>query len=224
MSSRAILMLLTGALVSAVLLALAGAEPQEKKPQGDKPPAKRSKTAPKTGTVTGVVKNRWLRREKALLHVRAIKGMKFAPPKEPAVMDQENLVFKPHVLAVLKGTRVRFPNSDSVRHNVYSPSGSAKPFNLGTYDSGVTREVVFDKAGEVALLCNVHTEMSAYIIVTDTPFFVWTDRKGEFRIEKVPVGKRRIALWHERFKPNQIEVVVTEGKTASIVFEKLKKR
>ena len=228
MTRSAILTLLGGTLVLVTLLALARAEPQGEsgKDAQEKPAAKKEKAGPKpkVGTVAGVVKNRWLRREKALMHVGTIKGMKFPAPKEPAVMDQENLVFKPHVLVILKGTRVSFPNSDSVRHNVYSPAGSAKAFNLGTYDAGVTKDLVFNEPGEVALLCNVHAEMSAYIVITETPFFVWTDRKGAFRIENVPVGKRRIALWHERFKPKAVVVEVHEGKTADVVFEKLKKR
>lgn len=197
-------------------------------PQGDdtKPPAKvpKKKTVAR-GTITGTLKSRWLRREAALVHVRAIKGMKFDPPKKAVVMDQENLIFKPHLLAILKGTTVQFPNSDSVRHNVYSPRKvSAKGFNLGTYDVGVVKKVVFKKAGEVPLLCNVHSEMSAYIIVTDTPFFIWTNKKGTFKIKDVPVGKRRLALWHERFRSQEVTVEVVANETVEAKFAKLKKR
>jgi len=208
---------------------LATAWPQDEgkppAPKDEAPKKKVEKKPVKVGTVIGLVKNRWMRREPALIHVKAIKGMKFKPPKKPVVMDQENLVFKPHLLAVLKGTKVQFPNSDSVKHNVYSPpKASSKPFNLGTYAAGVTKEVVLDIAGEVPLLCNVHTEMSAYIIVTETPFFVWTDKKGAFRLKGVPVGKRRIELWHERFRSQEVVVDVVEGKTTEVTFKKLEKR
>lgn len=211
---------LSAVLVSVAALAVAVAQ-DDSKPKGAK---KANEQAEKVGTITGRLKSRWLRREPALIHVKAIAGKKFKP-KKPAVMDQENLVFKPHILAVLKGTTVRFPNSDSVRHNVYSPDkASAQGFNLGTYDAGVVKELVFDKEGEVPLLCNVHAEMSAYIVVTGTPFFVWTDKTGAFKLEGVPVGKHSVAVWHERFRSQKVEVEVTAGKSVEAVFGKLKKR
>lgn len=90
-----------------------------------------------------------------VVYVQSISGKKFEPPKKPVVLDQINLTFVPHVLPVVAGTTVAFPNSDEVRHNVFSPS-PAKRFNLGTYPRGVVRTVTFDKPGDVALLCNVH--------------------------------------------------------------------
>lgn len=139
-------------------------------------------------------------------------------PKTPVVLDQVNLTFVPHVLPVVVGTTVAFPNSDEVRHNVFSPS-PAKRFNLGTYPRGTTKHVTFDKLGEVALLCNVHAEMSAYVIVLETPYFAVSDRAGNFTIRNVPPGKYVLKAWHERLKMAPREIVVDESGIVSMDIE-----
>lgn len=140
-----------------------------------------------------------------------------AAPKE-AVMDQLNLTFVPHVLPVSRGTRVAFPNSDEVRHNVFSPS-KAKRFNLGTYPQGVVKHVVFDQPGEVALLCNVHAEMSAYVIVLETPYFAVTDKQGHYQISNVPPGEYLLKTWHEKLPPAQRQVVVEKDRFVTVDLE-----
>ena len=137
-----------------------------------------------------------------------------SPPKQPVVMDQVNLAFVPHVLPIGVGTTVVFPNSDEVRHNVFSPS-PAKRFNLGTYPKGATREVVFDRPGEVALLCNVHAEMSAYVLILETPYFIVTPRDGRFALKDLPPGNYTVTAWHERFKPvsQPVQIKGTESVT-----------
>lgn len=139
-------------------------------------------------------------------------------PSKDAVMDQVNLTFQPHVLPVLKGTRVAFPNSDEVRHNVFSPS-RAKRFNLGTYPKGMVKHVVFDQTGEVALLCNVHAEMSAYIVVTDTPHFAVTDKDGHFEIVGVPPGEYLIKTWHEKLPPIARKITVEKSGSVEMNLE-----
>jgi hypothetical protein len=106
------------------------------------------------------------------------------------------LRFIPHVLPVQVGTTVEFANSDPLAHNVFSIS-SAKRFNLGLYGRGAVRRVRFDRPGVVQVLCNVHQEMSAYIVVIPNPFFARTGRDGRFRIEGVPAGQHRLRCWHE---------------------------
>lgn len=140
-------------------------------------------------------------------------------PKEPVhaargtvILDQINLTFVPHVLPVILGATVSFPNSDEVRHNVFSPS-PAKRFNLGIYPRGVVRQVTFDNAGEVVLLCNVHEEMSAYVLVLETPHFVSTRKDGSFLLQRLPPGKYTVTAWHEEFKTVTQAAEITRDET-----------
>ena len=112
-----------------------------------------------------------------------------------AVMDQRNRQFAPHVLAVQRGTSVRFPNSDDIRHQVYSFS-DAKKFNLPLYHGIPTAPLVFDQAGEVALGCNIHDRMLGYIYVVDTPWFIRTDTNGAANLANVPTGTYVAKLWY----------------------------
>lgn len=130
-----------------------------------------------------------------VIWVEDIEGT-FPAPEKPAVMDQKDLKFVPHVLAIPMGATVEFPNSDPVSHNVFSIS-DAKRFNLGLYKRGAVRRVKFNAAGVVELLCNVHLEMSAYIVVVKNPYFAQTKQDGSFRLENVPAGRHRLRCWHE---------------------------
>ena len=112
-----------------------------------------------------------------------------------AVMDQRKLQFAPHVLAIQRGTAVRFPNSDDIRHQVYSFS-SAKRFNLPLYHGVPAEPVVFEEAGEVALGCNIHDRMIGYIYVVDTPWFASTDANGAATLANVPDGTYIAKLWY----------------------------
>jgi len=118
------------------------------------------------------------------------------PLPPPAPRDQHLQTFTPHERVVRKGQQVDFPNTDIIRHNVFSPS-SARPFNLGIYPPGQRRSQTFDTVGVVALLCNVHAQMSAFIVVVDTPYFAVTDGDGRFAIAGVPPGKYQAFAWHE---------------------------
>src|SRR5271169_1126196 len=102
------------------------------------------------------------------------EGGKTPSPSRHAVMDQKNRMFVPHVLAIQTGTAVSFPNSDNVRHQVYSFS-SAKRFQLPLYAGTPAAPVVFDKPGVITLGCNIHDQMSAYVVVVDTPYFALTE-------------------------------------------------
>ena len=171
------------------------------------------------GTITGTVKVVGARTSADVIVYVEAPGKNPPAPQKHAVMDQMNQTFIPHVLPIVKGTAVDFPNSDKVRHNVYSPAGSAKPFNLGTYPAGVTKTMEFEKPGVVPLLCNVHTEMSAFILVLENSYFAVTDRTGAFTIKGVPPGKYTLKTWHERVASATQEVVVEAGKTAQVNLE-----
>ena len=155
-------------------------------------------TAAFGGTITGTVSP-----GKSVVYVDTIQGKTFPAPTAKPVMDQKSLMFNPHVLVVQQGTTVEFLNSDTVQHNVFWPSISGNKkltHNLGTWPKGEKKAFKFDDPGVVPLLCNVHPEMSGYIVVSPTPFFAETDASGNFKIENVPDGKYNVVAWHEGMK------------------------
>ncbi len=164
-----------------------------------------------TGEVTGTVKVSGVRDSANVVVYLAGAGKNTVAPPKHGVMDQQNLTFEPHVLPVVKGAAVDFPNSDKVRHNVYSPAGSAKRFNLGTYPAGTVKTLQFEEPGVVPLLCNVHSEMSAFVVVLDTPYYATTDKFGRFSIKGVAPGKYVLRAWHEKVKSVEQEVIVNAG-------------
>ena len=135
------------------------------------------------------------------------------PPAAPAhvVMDQRNLAFLPRVLPVVRGTVVEFTNSDDVAHNVFSPSGIAGKFNLGTYGPGAARTITLDQPGDVLVLCNIHMEMEAHILVLDGPYFATTGDDGHYRIADVPAGAYTVKLWQGRWLPVTHAIDLPDG-------------
>lgn len=175
------------------------------------------------GTVTGKVNCKGVRTpQDAIVYIEQAEGN--WPPMEGVTQDQRELVYVPHVNAVVKGTTIDFPNSDTVRHNAFSPPGSATVFNLGTYDVGVVKHVAFDVVGETPLLCNVHAEMNAYVLTVQNPFFFITDRTGAYTIKDVPPGKYKLTTWHEKLKPVTKDIEVKEGENITADFDLTKKR
>lgn len=138
---------------------------------------------------------------------------KVSPPAKHAVVDQKKLIFVPHVLPVVVGTTVDFLNSDQVLHNVFTPDKCAHKFNLGTWPKGEVRSVKFDEIGcSAVLLCNVHPEMEAYVVVLQNPYFAVTDKPGLFAIPDVPEGKYTLKAWNKKFlKFSQTVSVPKEG-------------
>lgn len=118
------------------------------------------------------------------------------PPAAPmrAVLDQRNLMFSPHVLAVRTGTVVELPNNDLVFHNVFS-FHDGKKFDLGLYPVGTTRRLTFERPGLSRLFCNIHPAMAAYIMAVDTPFFAVSDRQGRFSLRGVPASSFTWRAW-----------------------------
>jgi len=143
----------------------------------------------------------------------------FDPPQEHAVMDQKNMAFIPHILPLLKGTTVDFLNSDMVQHNVYSPDAIADNVNLGTWLKGEVRPFTFNKLGVASMLCNVHVDMLAYVLVLQNPYFARVNNDGSFSITNIPEGKYVVKLWNERYKAEDRQVEVKANTTSTIAFE-----
>jgi len=126
-------------------------------------------------------------------------GAASAAPKKHAVVDQRDKQFVPYVTAVQVGTAVSFPNSDNIRHHVYSFS-PAKKFELPLYSGVPAQPVVFDKVGFVTLGCNIHDWMIAYVAVLPTPYFQVTRQDGRAVLKDLPAGQYTVQVWHPGLK------------------------
>lgn len=159
----------------------------------------------------------------SVVWVDAIAGKTFPPPDKNPVMDQKGLMFQPHLMVIPVGTTVEFLNSDSVAHNVFwgSISGNKKlGHNMGTWPKGEKKPFKFDQPGVVPLLCNVHPDMSGYIIVSPTPYFAESDASGEFTIAGVPDGSYTVTAWHEGAKNQSKPVTVSGGASVDFTLSK----
>lgn len=125
------------------------------------------------------------------------------PPVEPAVMNQVDREFRPHVLVVQAGSRVSFPNDDDINHHVYSFS-SPKSFQLELYKGSPHPPLDFDRPGLVVLGCNIHDDMLGYILVVDTPFFAKTNADGVARFEGLPAEPLSVRAWTPRLRPDKL--------------------
>ncbi len=207
----------------------------------------RGPSAPRTGRLTGTVavgpelSSRKLRFNLYPDVVQpAVAAGRFSPPEEMKnvviyleqapqgasadsagavrpVMKQEGLTFVPHVLPVLRGTAVEFPNEDPIFHNVFSLSKAAS-FDLGRYPRGSTKSVRLSEPGIVKVFCHIHSDMSAVILVLDNAFFSVPDRDGRFQIDGIPPGEYRAIGWHERARPQVLKVSIEPGQSSVLHF------
>src|SRR5262249_32172877 len=125
--------------------------------------------------------------------------------------------FVPHVIAIMTGTTVDFPNSDKFYHNVFSLS-KPRTFDLGRYAAGRSRAVRFDRAGIVRVFCDIHSHMNAFILVFSHPFFALTGADGRYGIEGVPPGTYSVVAWNEGAASEPKAVTVPDGGTAELDF------
>ncbi len=133
---------------------------------------------------------------------------------KPALMDQKNFMFNPEVLPILTGTTVDFLNSDSVLHNVFTPTKCAGSFNLGTWHLGEVRTYTFNKADcFVTILCNVHPDMQAWIVVLQNPYFIKTDTLGNYEIKNIPPGTYYLKVWYPFYKTVSIHITIKDNHT-----------
>src|SRR6201992_2425431 len=135
----------------------------------------------------------------------------------PFVMQQVNREFTPEVLAVPAGAAVDFPNMDPVFHNIFSLS-KPKMFDLGSYDQGESRRVVFPKPGVVSVYCHLHPNMAATIIVTPNRWYAKPDAAGNYKLERVPPGHYTVVAWHRATGFLRKPVVVEAGHDVDVSF------
>jgi len=134
------------------------------------------------------------RRESVVYLETAPQGAFEDRPQAHATMNQRDETFVPYVLAIRVGTTVDFPNQDRTYHNVFSLSRVA-PFDLGRYPRGESKAVRFDRPGVVRVFCEIHSRMSAFIMVFAHRFFAVTDEQGRYRIDGVPSGNYDLSVW-----------------------------
>ena len=131
---------------------------------------------------------------------------------------QEGAVFSPHVLPVMVGTTVEWPNNDRIYHNVFSMS-DAKQFDLGLYKGNPSdKRVTFDKPGRVDVFCSIHTSMNCIVLVLENPYFAVTDGNGNYKIPDVPPGKYKLKAWHERLPADEREIIVPTNGEVKVDF------
>ncbi len=130
---------------------------------------------------------------------------------------QRDESFGPRVVAVTVGSDVEFPNDDPIYHNVFSLS-RVKNFNLGRYPRGETRRVRFDRPGVVKVFCEIHSHMSATVMVFDHPWFTVPNDLGAFELTGLPSGDRQVTAWHERLGDTTVSVRVELGRVLQTDF------
>jgi plastocyanin len=195
-------------LVAAISLLFAGA-----------PDGARDRPAPATGNIRGRVDVRGtttmremrpdpnslgmssmrdpFERRRSVVYLETAPRAAFDPGEERrARMDQRNERFEPHVLAIVAGTWVDFPNDDRTYHNVFSLS-KTKEFNLGRYAVGRSKAVRFERPGVVRVFCDIHSHMTAFILVFAHRYFAVTDEEGRYRLDGVPPGTYNLIVWNE---------------------------
>ncbi len=157
-------------------------------------------------------------RRRAVVYLDSAPRAAFEEPVERrARIDQRDESFVPHLLAVTVGTTVDFPNSDTVYHNVFSLSRT-KPFDLGRYAAGRSKSVTFDRPGIVRVFCDIHSHMSAFILIFSHRYFAVTDNEGRYRIDDVPSGTYTVVAWNEAVTGASRTVVVTGGADTVVDF------
>ena len=155
--------------------------------------------------------------ENIAVYIDAIPGKKFDLPAQHASVDQRNSVFIPHTIVILRGTTVDFLNSDHVAHNVYWPSINGEKrlrHSLTIVSPGQKKSFQFNDLGTAQILCNIHHDMAAYVVVVPTPYFALTGNDGTFTIKNVPPGTYALKTWSEDGKPTTQTITVTDATTS----------
>lgn len=151
-----------------------------------------------------------------VIYLESTPSMSAVPAvsQDPEIL-QLGETFIPHVLPIVKGSTVEFPNQDPIFHNVFSLSRT-KSFDLGRYPSGSSRSVTFEQTGIVPVFCHLHSDMSAIVMVLDNPYFSVPGTDGRYRIDDIPAGKYTLIAWHERSERVGQQVEVMPGQVLEL--------
>ncbi len=150
-------------------------------------------------------------RRRSVVYLESAPRAAFEQRDEPrAKLDQRGEAFVPHVLAIVAGTTVDFPNNDKTYHNVFSLS-PIKPFDLGRYAVGRSKSIRFDRPGIIRVFCDIHSHMSAFILVFAHRHFAVTDDEGRYRLDNVPPGTYTVIAWNEATPTDSRRVVLPEA-------------
>jgi plastocyanin len=151
------------------------------------------------------------------LEGRSLEGQSYPVPSLHPALNQRGIQFHPQVLPVQAGTTVDFPNRDNLYHNVFSYS-SSNEFDLGRYPLNDSRSVRFDRPGIVRVYCDIHSHMSATILVLAHPHFAVPDAEGNYTLPELPEGKYTLVVWFGREVAERVQVTVTQGQRQEINF------
>jgi plastocyanin len=186
---------------------LAPAAPPEPEAAVHEPDA--AKRAPRTGVLRGKVAFPGGSFTDVYVYVDNVRS----PPAHGHTFEiaQRDKQFVPQVAVVQRGTRVVFPNYDSVFHNVFSPT-ARHPFDLGSYRAGdAPKAVEMTSTGVIDVFCNVHSRMHASVLVVPSPLFARVAPDGSFQLDGVPLGARKVVVWGPRSKPAEQTIDVGPG-------------
>lgn len=171
------------------------------------------------GRLVGVVRNGGASVANAAVYLESLSPAGPVDPDSRKTIDQTHLSFVPRVLVVAPGTEVEFLNSDDVLHNVFGPGFTGvESFDLGTYPRGTVRRWPFRDEGLHVILCHIHPEMAAFIIVAPTRHKTLTTPDGGFALDGVEPGRYRLHVWHPRYWRNELveEVTIRDGETRNM--------
>lgn len=138
-----------------------------------------------------------------------------ARPGARAVLDQRDITYVPHVLPVLAGTKVEIRNSDAILHTVHTNSQKNPAFDRPELGNQSV-EVTFAAPEIIPVSCDVHSQMSAYIVVVPTPYFTKAAKDGSFKLTDLPPGKYRLVAWHEKYNAIELTVEINAGNNAPV--------
>lgn len=168
--------------------------------------------------VQGVVQVRGGRADNVVVLLTPLAPlMPLAPSASPvAQIDQRGLQFLPTTIAVWPGSKIFFPNSDPVLHNILIVDEARKRVDLGTYPTGEFRAITLSASGAYLILCHLHPEMVANVLVAAAPYRVVTDSGGRFAFDTIPPGSYRLQTWHRRLAASETTISMTAGETTPV--------